>query len=91
MRGAIALVLVGLAGCRCGGKPPPPPPVKDAAVAAPVDTPITEAESRAVLACLLQDSQSSREVLSVLGENLAPPALIRRAVDTALARAKLDG
>lgn len=92
MRGAIALVLVGVAGCRCGGDQPPPPPlVKDAAVAAPVDTPITEAESRAVLACLLQDSQSSREVLSVLGENLAPPALIRRAVDTALARAKLDG
>jgi hypothetical protein len=93
VRGAIAVVLIGLAGCRCGGEKavPPPPPSKDAAVVAPVQTPITDAESTKAIGCILDRASTTREVLTVLAETLAPPPLIRRTIDVALARAKEDG
>ncbi len=90
--GVIALVAV--AGCRCKDTTQPvpkPTEPKDAAVVVPVAASIGEADSTRVLGCLFDQSRSARDVLSVLGENLAPPPLIRRAVGVAAARAKNDG
>jgi len=88
------IALVAVAGCRCKDTTQPvpkPTEPKDAAVVVPVAASIGEADSTRVLGCLFDQSRSARDVLSVLGENLAPPPLIRRAVGVAAARAKNDG
>jgi hypothetical protein len=90
--GVLALVIA--SGCRCGGEkpapPPPPPASKDAAVV-PVDTPISDADSIRAIGCVLASSRGPRNVFTTLAENLAPPALIRRAIDSELARQKENG
>ncbi len=88
------IALAAAAGCRCKDATQPVQKTtgpKDAAVVVPVEASISEGESTRVLRCLFDRARSSRDVLSVLGENLAPPLQIRRAVDVAAARAKEDG
>ncbi|MFN0251191.1 MAG: hypothetical protein ACKV2T_30225 [Kofleriaceae bacterium] len=92
------LVLLVAGGCRCGGDkavpPPPPRPTADAALAsvlAPTLAPISEADSIRAIGCVLEASNGPRMVFAALAEDLAPPALIRRAIDSELSRAKEDG